>query len=194
MPKRRVHCINEAVVGVYRIESRTTRGAFIKGIDRVTLRTFDYREKMVLRRIEVLTTVFAIECLDQLVVPTALHMILRNRPDLPPTWTDEEVVTRWLKLNRGKLALNEKLDERKFDKLIAKRKEVAQLRVNLGSISSFMAYLRQPIGVVANQEDYVQGFFWEPRFRCYRLADDPELWTCAQYLPEGRFRLVVHDD
>lgn len=186
--------IDESVVGVYHIRSITIRGAMLKGIDRVAICSFDYREPMVLQRIDDLMTVFAVECLDRLVLPTALHMILRNRPDLTAEWSDEMVAGRWLLLHRGRLELRSAVDPEKYDKLMANATALAETRQNLSSISYFMAYLRQPIAAVANQEDGALGYFWEPRFGCKRLPDDPERWTVQQYLPQGRFRLVDSDD
>jgi len=64
------------------VHSRTVRRAFLVGFDPVTGRDFSHRKDLIMRRLEALVSVFAIECLDETVLDNHVHLILRNRPDI----------------------------------------------------------------------------------------------------------------
>ena len=195
MLKRKRHeRVDESRVGVYLVSAYTVRGAFLTGIDRYAVKSFTYRESWIDGRVPALGEVFAVECLDYRTLDTVLHLVLRNRPDVAAEWSNEEVARRWLRLNRAKLRLRDRLDPDRLAATLANPAEIAKHRSALASISFYMAYLRQPIGVLANEEDGERGFFWEPRFGCRRLPDDPETWRCELYLPTSRFKLVVDDE
>jgi len=186
--------IDDSVVGAYHICAKTVRGGFLTGIDRVALCSYDYREDWVLGRIDALISVFAIECHDRIVLDTALHMILRNRPDVASTWSDDDVAGRWLSLNRSRLELRSDVPPKKLAQLLSDPTKLAAARLSLSSISSFMAHLRQPIAILANREEGERGFFWNPRFGCERLEDTPERWSCDLYMIKSRLRVVSGDD
>lgn len=189
--RKRHDRIDDSVVGVYHIWATTVRGGFLNGIDRVAMCSYAYREEWVLRRIDALVSVFAIECLDRVVLDTALHMILRNRPDVATTWSDDEVARRWLTLNRSRLELRTVVPPKKTAQLLDDAAALAGARRSLSSISSFMAHLRQPIALLANREERERGCFWVSRFGCERLEDDPEQWSCDLHMHEGGLRIVT---
>ena len=192
--RRRFERVDESQVGVYHIHCLTIRGAFIAGIDRVTAKQFDYRKQWIADRLESLAKVFAVDCLDHFVLPQALHLILRNRPDVAAQWTDEEVAWRWLRVNRAKLELRAAPPPRQLAKLLSAPDEIAKVRRALSGFPNYMASLRQPIAVLANYEDRERGVFWVSRYGRRRLPDDPSLWRCELYLPTSRLKLVSEDD
>ena len=93
----------------------------------------------------------------------------RARPDIVRTWSDEEVVRRWLsitKLTRNFEDVIVPPDAARVRMKAADTKYVADVRLRLSSISYFMAELSEYVARRANAEDGVSGKFWESRFGC----------------------------
>ena len=51
---------------------------------------------------ECLASVFAVDVLVHAILSNHMHQILRNRPDVVKTWSDEQVAIRWLKVFPGR--------------------------------------------------------------------------------------------
>ena len=179
--KRRRDVIDESTVGAYHVWTRTARRAFLLGEDQATRRDFNHRKELIRRRIEDLCSVYAVECCDHTVLDNHLHLILRNRPDIVATWSDEEVARRWLRLRASELDLHEPKPEWVAE-LLRDPARVAAARKALSSISSFMKYLKQPLAVLFNIEDDATGCFWQSRFSCERLKNDAALLVCSLYV------------
>ncbi len=80
---------------------RCVRRAWLTGIDELTGKDYTHRKEWIRQRLESLASVFGIDVLEYAVLSNHLHVILRNRPDVVATWSDEEVATRWLRLFPG---------------------------------------------------------------------------------------------
>ena len=180
--RRRSDEIDESVVGAYHVCSRTVRRAFLVGFDRRTGRDFSHRKELLERRLEALVGVFAVECLDHTVLDNHFHAILRNRPDLVAGWSDEEVARRWLRLKRSELELNGEPTAEQIALFLLDPTNVVKARKRLSSISELMAHLKEPLARAANQEDGVNGNFWQGRFRATRLGTDAALLVCSLYV------------
>jgi REP element-mobilizing transposase RayT len=113
-----------------------------------------------------------------------LHIILRNRPDILATWSDEKVARHWWKLgrsqHRGKCQTEEPTAEQLRPLLEPRRNQ--HLRQRLGSISWLMRYLAEPIARRANKEEGCTGRFWEGRFKCQKLVDETAVLACSTYV------------
>ena len=180
--KRRSDVIDESVVGAYFITTRTARRAFLTGYDPQTRRDTSHRKELIRLRIEVLASVFAVECCDHTVLDNHLHMILRNRPDVVAGWSDREVARRWLRLNHSELALRDEPKKEWVDALVADPRRLARARRALSSISEFMKQLKCAVAVMFNAEDGCSGCFWQGRFTCSRLENDAALLVCSLYI------------
>ena len=90
-----------------------------------------------------------------------LHVILRNRPDVVETWSDEEVARQWWQLfPQRRDAEGQAAEPTEFDlKAYSHPKRVAQLRRRLSDISWWMRALAEPIARRSNAEDEVSGRF-----------------------------------
>jgi hypothetical protein len=83
-------------IGIVHAVQRCVRRAFLAGVDEKTGKDFSFRREWIRRRMEALASVFGIDVLAYAFMSNYMHLILRNRPDVVATWTDQEVAIRWL--------------------------------------------------------------------------------------------------
>lgn len=94
--KSRKEVVRPGEVGVYHCWSCCVRRAFLCGQDPVSSQDFSKRRDWIVDFEKALTAQFAIEVGFHAELANHLHLIIRNRPDLVETWSDEEVARRWL--------------------------------------------------------------------------------------------------
>ena len=70
---------------------RCVRQAFLCGLDKNTGSNYEHRRRWIRERLEFLASVFGIDCL----LSNHLHIVLRSRPDVVKSWSDQEVARRW---------------------------------------------------------------------------------------------------
>jgi hypothetical protein len=183
LPRREY--INEGEEGVYHCFSRCVRRAHLCGYDALTGRDFSHRKKWIVDRLHYLASIFAIEVCAYAVMENHPHSILRTRPDILATWSDQEVASRWLTLcpqtHRFKKKQAPPLEEQ-IKALASYTERIAILRKRLCSLSWFMAKLNEYIARKANKEDKVTGRFWEGRFKCQVLLDGAAIVACMVYV------------
>ena len=123
-----------------------------------------------------------------------LHVILRNRPDVVQTWSDEEVAIRWLRVFPGK-RIEEHLAEptdHDVQTLARNSERIAEIRGRLSDLSWFaMRSLAEPIARMANKQDNCTGRFWEGRFKAQRIVDEAGLLACAMYVDLNPVRAAM---
>jgi REP element-mobilizing transposase RayT len=119
------------------------------------------------------------------VMSNHLHAILRNRPDVVKTWSDEEVARRWWNLfpsRRNKDGSPAEPAETDLKSLMADARVLAELRARLSSVSWFMRCTSEVIARLANAEEECTGRFWEGRFKATVLADESAIAACMVYV------------
>jgi len=85
----RKYVVDEDEVGVYHCINRCVRRAFLCGTDSVTGQCFDHRKQWIQDRLEFLAGQFGIDVLAFAVMSNHLHVVVRNRPDVVQSWSDE---------------------------------------------------------------------------------------------------------
>ena len=148
-----VHCVN-----------RCERRGFLCGTDELTGKDYEHRRQWIRNRLEFLAGVFAMDVLGFSVMSNHLHVILRNRPDVVKTWSDEEVARRWWNLfpsRRNKDGSPAEPAETDLKSLMADAKVLAELRARLSSVSWFMRCTSEVIARLANAEEECTGRFWK---------------------------------
>ncbi len=170
---------------VYHCISRCVRRAFLYGDDPYSGKNYDHRKKWIRDRLIFLIQIFTIEVLQCALMDNHEHTMLRTRPDLLASLTDEEVARRWLTLYpkrefRGDL--NSDIAKEHITVLSNNKERIAKLRERLCSVSWFMKSLNEYIARKANKEDGCKGRFWEGRFKCVRLEDEAAVLSCAVYI------------
>ena len=177
--------INEDEVGVYHVWGRCVRQAWLCGKDPDTGRDYEHRRGWIHRQMELLARLFAVEIGFHAELRNHLHLILRNRPDVVETWSDEDVVRRMLTINKLTRNMEGELVEptrEEVEEDLANAERVAEYRKRLSSISWFMKALRENISLRANLEDKTTGAFWDGRFGCRSLQDEASILVCGIYV------------
>ena len=191
MPGRaRKDYFDQNEVGIYHCYNRCTRAAFLCGQDSESGEDYSHRKEWVRRRLEALASIFAIDVATHSAMDNHLHVVIRNRPDVVESWTDEQAVRRWLRLDAKRLELRE-VDEKQVEAILKDPEQVAACRRKLSSISEFMRMLDEPIAREANREDGARGHFWEERFKCQRLLDEASLLACSLYVDLNPIRAML---
>ena len=180
--KRRRDVIDESVVGVYHIWTRTARSEYALGYDPDRKEDFSHRKVWIEQRLKALVSVFAVECCDYAILDNHLHLILRNRPDVARNWDDRELARRWLMVNRSALALEPEPSADEIRALCKDKKKMVAIRAEISSVSMFLGCLKQPVSIRANIEDEVPGVFWSSRFGARRLENEESLLVCSMYV------------
>jgi hypothetical protein len=172
-------------VGVYHCWNRCVRRARLCGFDPVTRKNFNYRRRWIRKQEQQLARLFAIEIAFHSEISNHIHLVLRTRPDVVATWSDEEVVKRWLKiaqLKRGRCDEPSEPTEAKIRYELGRKGRVAKLRRRLSNVSWFMGALCENIARRCNREDGCTGKFWEARFSCRNLAEEGAILICGIYV------------
>ena len=178
-----LHCIHRCV-----------RRAFLCGVDKFTGKDFEYRRNWIRRRMEFLTSVFAIDCLTFAIMHNHFHVVLRSRPDVSTVWSDEEVARRWLRLfpkRRGKDGGPLEPTREEVEALLKDAKGLAERRRRLSDVSWWMKCVAENIARRCNREDDVTGHFWEGRFKSQLILDEASLLACAAYVDLNPIRACI---
>jgi REP element-mobilizing transposase RayT len=181
-------------VGLYHCIVRCVRRAFLCGDDPLTGKNHDHRKEWIRLRLQQLAAVFGIDICGYAVMSNHFHVVLRVRPDLAQTWSDEEVALRWRLLYpprdeaTGLQTTPEQVD---LNIITADPARVDELRHRLVSLSWFMRCLNEHIARAANREDHCSGRFWQGRFRSVALLDDAAALACSVYVDLNPIRAGV---
>lgn len=172
---------------------RCVRGAWLAGVDEQTGKDYSYRKEWIRRRLEALASTLGVDVLTYAIMSNHIHVILRNRPDVVATWSDEEVATRWLKVFPGR-RIEEQLaapTQSDVKALVNDAQRMQEIRQRLSDISWFMRALAEPIARMANRQDGCKGRFWEGRFKAQRIVDEAGLLACSMYVDLNPIRAAL---
>jgi hypothetical protein len=178
----RSETIDQENVGVYHVWNRLVQRRHLLGVDFFTNRDLSYRKDWVRDRIRELSGCFAIDLLDYAILENHVHLVLRNRPDIVETWSDEEVVMRWWFVCPLRKNKDGTIPDPKPCEIGLLMPYVAEYRKRLSDISWLMRLTCQPIARRANQEDGVDGRFFAKRFDCKRLDTEVDILNCSLYV------------
>lgn len=180
-------------ISIIHAVQRCVRRVFLAGVDPVSGKDYSFRREWIRRRMEALASVFGLDILSYAVLSNHLHLILRNRPDVVASWSDQEVAIRWLKVFPGR-RMEEHLaepTEHEVKTLAGDAERITEIRQRLSDISWFMRSLAEPIARMANRQDECTGRFWEGRFKAQRIVDEAGLLACAMYVDLNPVRAAI---
>lgn len=168
----------------YHIVSRCVRRSFLCGLDHSTGKDYEHRRQWIEDRIRILSSLFSIDICAYAVMSNHLHIVIKLCPAQAQSWSNTEVIERWLSLFKGPLLIQqwqagESLSKTQLD-TVSDMIEV--YRERLASLSWFMKCLNEPIARQANQEDKCTGHFWESRYKSQALLTEEALLSCMAYV------------
>lgn len=177
-------------IGTYHCWSRCVQRAFLCGYDPVTGTDFNYRRAWMEDLLEYQAGVFAVDVGSYNILSNHTHAVLRTRPDIARSWSDEELAWRW------KMAWPKWIDgqwvreptDREIEQLLARPEKISEIRNNLSSLSWFLARWKEPMARICNAEMETSGHFWEGRYKCRELLDESAVLTCSMYVDLNQIR------
>jgi len=188
--------LNPHEVQVVHTMQRCVRQAFLCGVDKNTGNNYEYRRQWIRNRFEFLASVFGIDCLTYTVLSNHLHLVLRSRPDVVKSWSDDEVARRWWKLfpqKKDKDGTAIAPTDSDLGMITNNPARLAQIRERLSDISWWMRCTAENIARRANKDDGVSGRFWQGRYRAQLLLDEASLLACAAYVDLNPIRAAMAD-
>ena len=192
----RKEVVVDGVEGYYHCISRCVRRAFLCGRDPYTGKSYEHRKAWVEAQLKLMAEAFAVEICAFAVMSNHLHVVLRTRPDRAYDWSPKEVARRWLLVfpkSRDEKGKAQTPAQGQVGILSQQQARLDVFRERLSSVSWFMRCLNETIARRANKEDDCKGRFWEGRFKCQSLLDEPALLTCMTYVDLNPVRAGIAD-
>lgn len=186
--------LDPQTIQIVHVTTRCVRRAFLCGNDPYSGKSYEHRRQWIRDRLEFLASIFAIDCLTYAVMNNHIHLVLRSRPDIVRTWSDQEVARRWLQLcpqRKDKDGQAAEPSEPELNMITGDPRRVAKLRIRLSDISWWMARTAEKIARMANREDDCTGRFWEGRYGAQLLLDEASLLACAIYVDLNPIRAAL---
>lgn len=178
MTVSRRQLVNVSVTRYYHCISRCVRQASLCG------KGFTHRKQWIEVRLQFLAEHFAISVCGFSVLDNHLHILCRLDPGVASTWSDEEVVRRWIAIYPPSV-LQEKssaVATMLIDELCKDARRVACFRERLQNLGWFMKALKEPLSRMANKEDDCRGTFWESRYKSIAILDEEALLATCAYI------------
>ncbi len=186
MATPRKHLIHPEVPLFYHLVSRCVQRAFLCGFDPVTGRDYSHRKSWLIERLHFLVRHFAVDLYGYSIMSNHFHLSVFHDPKANLKWSDNEVADRWLAVSPPRTyddqPVKPEIMQAHKAELIADQSRLAHVRKELGSVSTFMKFLKQPIARKANAEDEVTGHFFEQRFWSGALLSERAVISTMVYI------------
>jgi hypothetical protein len=190
----RAEVFDPGEVAVGHVFSRTVRRCFLMGDDPISGKNFDHRKRWIEEYLQQFAANFGIDLLCFSLLSNHFHLILRSRPDVVATWSDEEVARRWMMLCPS----HRKADGSPMEPTQPEINSIAgcpikreEIRRRLSDLSWWMRLLCQRVAMRANREDEEHGRFFQDRYKATRLTDEASLLACAAYVDLNPIRAAM---
>jgi REP element-mobilizing transposase RayT len=195
MPRvNRREIFSELDIQAFHTISRCVRRDHLCGRNRRSGRDYSHRREWIRARLEQLAGIFAIEVLGYALMGNHMHLVIRTRPDIARTWSDDELALRWWSLcpkRRQSDGVPAEPTPEELNHIKSSPAALAEKRRRLASVSWFMKCTSEPIAKRANLEDGVTGHFWEARFKAQPLLDETALTACLAYVDLNPIRAAI---
>lgn len=178
----------------YHLSSRCVRQSWLCGFDRKSRKDYTHRKKWLVERLKQLGAAFAVDVYAYAVMSNHFHLVVYYDPKAPERWSADDVIDRWLRVcppRRVDGAVDEARRQAERRRLLTDPEQVRTLRGKLGSISTFMKLLKQPIARRANLEDDCTGHFFEQRFYSGALLSEEAVVAAMAYVDLNPIRAKI---
>jgi REP element-mobilizing transposase RayT len=176
----------------YHVVARCVRRAWLWGYDEYAGRDYTHRKQWILERLQVLTSVFAIDLCAYAVLSNHYHLVLQVDPTRAAAWDRTEVVARWTAMFSAPPLVERWLSGQALEaEVILAEQLIDTWRERLMDISWFMRCLNEHLARRANAEDNCTGRFWEGRFKSQALLDEAGLLTAMAYVDLNPIRAGI---
>ena len=186
MPLARSQTVDPDEIQLIHTWTRNVRRSFICGYDELLGIDYEHRREWFRDREEFLASIYAIDIITFAIMHNHHHQLLRTRPDIVKTLTNEQVIRRLMKLEYDRWFFPDGSDRKSTKGIVHKRINdpafVQAARRRLSDVSKFMQSLNQHIAKKANAEDGCSGSFFEQRFGHEVLADTSAVLACKMYI------------
>jgi REP element-mobilizing transposase RayT len=176
----------------YHVIARCVRRAWLWGFDEYAGRDYSHRKAWVLERLELLSSIFAIDICAYAVMSNHYHLVLHVNRSHIATCPPQDIVERWSRLFRIPSIV------RRWQQGLAREAEASAAlsliecwRRRLMDVSWFMRCLNEYLARRANAEDRCTGRFWEGRFKSQALLDEAGLLTAMAYVDLNPIRAGI---
>ena len=183
MARQDVFSPNE--IACVHVMNRAVRRCFLLGDDPISGKNFDHRKRWMESKLELHAANFGIDLLGYAILSNHFHLLLRSRPDVVASWSDNEIARRWWMLCPKRKKADgsaEKPNPAEIKSITGDPAKVEEVRSRLSDISWWMRLLCQHVGQRANRETGEEGKFWQDRFRAVRLLDESAMLACVAYV------------
>lgn len=195
MTKARKEQVSIEDTPYYHCVVRCVRRAFLCGDDCSSGKNFDHRKKWVVDKLKQLSSIYAIDICAYAVMSNHYHVVFHVDKEKADSWSNKEVIERWVQLFAGNVLINRYMTGDKLGKAELEKVDgiIAEWRDRLTNISWFMRCLNESIARQANKEDNCKGRFWEGRFKSQALLDETALLSCMIYVDLNPIRAKMSD-
>jgi hypothetical protein len=145
------------------------------------------------RRLERLTTTFAISVAGYAILDSHLHVLLRIDTDVADGWSNEEVAIRWAQIYPPRNACRRPIpiSEEWLQDRCRDEHWIETRRARLKNLSWFMKCLKEDLARRANRQDGCSGAFFEGRFKSIPVEDEESLLAVCTYVDLNPFAAGV---
>ncbi|MBV1876936.1 MAG: transposase, partial [Pseudomonadales bacterium] len=180
----------------YHLISRCVRRSWLCGFDKPSKKKYDHRKQWLEDRICHLAKYFAVEINAYAILSNHFHLVIYYDPLANQQWSDAEVARRWTEAFPPKLLPGAKQDINTIQAnrraaMLADPLWLQRARNSLGSLSTFMQHLKQPIAWRANREDQCTGHFFEGRFYSGALLSEQAVLATMAYVDLNPVRAKI---
>ncbi|MBQ4848459.1 transposase, partial [Pseudoalteromonas sp. MMG005] len=101
MTRARNALIDLSATPYYHLIAGCVRRAFLCGEDKYSGKNFDHRREWLVERMQLLSSVFAIEIAAYAIMSNHYHLVVKVNKQTALDWSDDEVIRRWYQLYNG---------------------------------------------------------------------------------------------
>ena len=179
----------------YHVVSRCVRRAYLCGVDHISGESYEHRRDWLAQRIKQLAAIFTIDIAAYSIMHNHYHIVVRVDNERVAGLSTLEVIQRWSQLYSGPLIIRRYLSDQREQmsqgELLQVDKLADSYRQRLCDLSWFMKNLNEFIARKANAEENVRGHFWESRYKCQALLDEPALLAAMAYVDLNPIRAAI---